>query len=119
MLGAPCRRIQARGSGVGEVFAGRYRRVKELGRGGIGIAHLCLDEKTGEDVVAAASRASEDQDGSRRFVVVKHAWGYLGPIDRADKMMRAENEALKARIEALEKASKPKTVKAAKPGAKP
>ncbi len=32
---------------------------------------------------------------------------------------RDENEALKARIEALEKAAKPKPAKAAKPGAKP
>jgi BMFP domain-containing protein YqiC len=32
---------------------------------------------------------------------------------------RDENEALKARIEALEKAAKPKAAKAAKPGAKP
>ena len=32
---------------------------------------------------------------------------------------RDENEALKARIEALEKATKPKPAKAAKPGAKP
>ena len=32
---------------------------------------------------------------------------------------RDENEALKARIEALEKAAKPKATKAAKPGAKP
>lgn len=61
-----------------DVFEGRYRRVKELGRGGIGIAHLCMDEQTGDKVV------------------VKHAWGYLSPIDRAEKMMRGEDAALRA-----------------------
>ena len=61
-----------------ELFHGRYRRVKELGRGGIGVAHLCVEEGTGERVV------------------VKHAWGYLAPIDRADRAMRAEHEALQA-----------------------
>jgi len=61
-----------------EVFADRYRRVKELGRGGIGIAHLCLDERSGERVV------------------VKHAWGYLSRIDKADRLMRAESAVLQA-----------------------
>ena len=61
-----------------DVFHGRYRRIKELGRGGIGVAHLCRDERTGAEVV------------------VKHAWGWLSRIDKADKTMREENEALKA-----------------------
>lgn len=61
-----------------DVFHDRYARMKELGRGGIGIAHLCRDERTGGNVV------------------VKHAWGWLSPIDKADRTMREENEALKA-----------------------
>ena len=61
-----------------EVFHDRYVRVKEIGRGGVGIAHLCQDKRTGANVV------------------VKHAWGWLAPIDRADKTMREEDEALKA-----------------------
>lgn len=55
------------------VFDGRYRRIRELGRGGAGVAHLCHDERT--DTV----------------VVVKHAWGYLSPIDRADDVIRRES----------------------------
>jgi serine/threonine protein kinase len=60
------------------VFHDRYTRLKELGRGGMGIAHLCRDETTG------------------REVVVKHAWGWLQPIDRTDRRMRAEADALAA-----------------------
>lgn len=60
------------------VFEGRYRRLRELGRGGIGIAHLCHDEK-------------ED-----RLVVVKHAWGYRQPADRADRAMRYEADIMRA-----------------------
>lgn len=59
------------------VFADRYRRVEELGRGGMGIAHLCVDERTGDRVV------------------VKHAWGYLTRIDKADRQVRAEATVLK------------------------
>ena len=55
-----------------DVFAGRYRRVKELGRGGVGIAALCIDEKTGDRVV------------------IKHAWGYLGDPERNDASLREE-----------------------------
>lgn len=44
------------------VFHGRYERVKELGRGGLGIAHLCKDLETGRDVV------------------VKHPWGMKSKI---------------------------------------
>jgi serine/threonine protein kinase len=61
-----------------ETFQGRYRRVKELGRGGIGVAHLCRDEQ-------------ED-----RLVVVKHAWGYLQSPAVTDASMRAEGRAVKA-----------------------
>lgn len=56
-----------------EVFDGRYRWIKELGRGGIGVAHLCADE----------------QDGGRA-VVVKHAWGWNKPIERAEWSLRKE-----------------------------
>lgn len=56
-----------------DVFGGRYRRVKELGRGGMGIAHLCHDEKDGD-----------------REVVVKHAWGWHKPIHRAEGSIRRE-----------------------------
>lgn len=59
-------------------FADRYRRLKEIGRGGIGVVHLCLDEASGDQVV------------------VKHAWGYLTAIESAEKMMRGEDAALRA-----------------------
>lgn len=61
-----------------EVFADRYRWIKELGRGGIGIAHLCEDLQT------------------KSVVVVKHAWGYRTPADRSDKSMRREGEVMQA-----------------------
>lgn len=54
-----------------DVFDGRYRRVKELGRGGMGVAHLCEDE-TG------------------RLVVVKHAWGWTKSIERSESSLRRE-----------------------------
>jgi hypothetical protein len=60
------------------LFHGRYRRVRELGRGGIGIAHLCVDEKDGERVV------------------VKHAWGYFAHPKHTDQGMRREGEILRA-----------------------
>ena len=60
-----------------DVFRGRYRRKKELGRGGVGVAHLCHDEREG------------------RHVVVKHAWGYLQMPDRADRGVRREGEVMK------------------------
>lgn len=54
------------------VFAGRYDRVRELGRGGMGVAHLCRDRDTG------------------RLVVVKHAWGWTKPIEKAEATNRKE-----------------------------
>lgn len=61
-----------------EIFVERYRWIKELGRGGIGIAHLCEDLQT------------------KREVVVKHAWGYRTPAERSDKSMRREGEVMRA-----------------------
>lgn len=54
------------------VFRGRYERIRELGRGGMGVAHLCRDRETGRDVV------------------VKHAWGWNIPIERAEYTNRRE-----------------------------
>lgn len=58
-------------------FADRYERVKLLGRGGMGIAHLCRDTA---------------RDG--RLVVVKHAWGWSAKIERAERTSRREALAL-------------------------
>lgn len=63
-----------------DLFHGRYRRIKELGRGGVGIAHLCHDEET------------------RREVVVKHAWGYVRPARKNDETLRKE-AAILARLD--------------------
>lgn len=62
-----------------ELYAGRYRHLRELGRGGVGIANLCADEKE-----------------AGRLVVVKHAWGYLHRTHQTDKGMRNEGRTLKA-----------------------
>lgn len=59
------------------VFAGRYERVKELGRGGMGIVHLCRDRVTGG------------------LVVVKHSWGWSRPIERAEATNRKEADVLR------------------------
>lgn len=59
-----------------DVFHGRFERVKTLGRGGMGIAHLCRDRHTGRDVV------------------VKHAWGWTSSIEKADRVTRTECVAL-------------------------
>ncbi len=60
-----------------EVFHGRYRRVRELGRGGLGIASLC-----------------EDQDADGRLVVVKRPWGVLNPIESGQRSLAVEIDAL-------------------------
>lgn len=61
-----------------ERFHDRYRWVRELGRGGVGVAHLCVDERLGVEVV------------------VKHAWGYLQPPQGNDSSLRREAETLRA-----------------------
>lgn len=55
------------------LFYGRFERLKELGRGGMGIVHLCRDL---------------EDDG--REVVVKHAWGWTKPIEKAEQGIRQE-----------------------------
>lgn len=58
-------------------FHGRYTRVKELGRGGLGIAHLCTD----------------DAEGGRE-VVVKHPWGVKARIMSGQKAVAMEIQVL-------------------------
>lgn len=60
------------------VYEGRYERLRELGRGGVGIADLCRDRTTGE------------------FVVVKRAWDYLQPFEITETAMRREAETMAA-----------------------
>ncbi|MGB0652167.1 MAG: serine/threonine protein kinase [Thermoplasmatota archaeon] len=55
-----------------EVFAGRYERIREIGRGSMGIAHLCKDRQTGQEVI------------------VKHAWGVLNSIRTGQKATAIE-----------------------------
>lgn len=56
-----------------DVFDGRFRRVRELGRGGLGVAHLCEDlERPGAEVV------------------VKHPWGVVQDIERGQKAIAIE-----------------------------
>lgn len=59
------------------VFHGRYERVKDLGRGGMGIVHLCKDLQA---------------DGET--VVVKHAWGWTNHVEKAERVNRIEAAAL-------------------------
>ncbi|MGH2667632.1 MAG: protein kinase domain-containing protein, partial [bacterium] len=61
-----------------DVWRGRYRRVRELGRGSLGVAHLCLD-----------------LDERERPVVLKHPWGVLHPIDRGQRAIAREVRALR------------------------
>lgn len=60
------------------LWESRYERARELGRGGLGVAHLCHDRVTGVDVV------------------VKHAWGVLHPIARGQSAIAREAQALAA-----------------------
>lgn len=60
------------------VFAGRYERVEELGRGGMGVVYLC-----------------EDLERARDRVVIKHAWGWSKPIEKAERTLRREAAALR------------------------
>lgn len=55
------------------VFAARYEVVKELGRGGVGVAYLCRDR---------------DEGGAE--VVVKRAWDFLQPYRVTEAAMRRE-----------------------------
>ncbi|MBW3584087.1 MAG: protein kinase [Euryarchaeota archaeon] len=59
-------------------FADRYVRIQELGRGGLGIAHLCHDR--------------EDDDHP---VVVKHPWGIKSGIDSGQKAIAHEIHLIK------------------------
>lgn len=60
-----------------ELAGGRYQIVKELGRGGVGIAWLARDRDTG------------------RELVVKRAWDYFAPIETTDALLRAEVEVMR------------------------
>lgn len=61
-----------------DVFADRYETVRELGRGGIGVAWLCRDRTTDH------------------LVVVKHAWGYFREAHRCDEYVRKEADVMRA-----------------------
>lgn len=63
-----------------EAFGGRFRALRELGRGGMGVATLC-----------------EDLQGGGRCVV-KRAWDFLHPLAMAEDALRAEARTL-ARLE--------------------
>lgn len=54
------------------ILRGRYERLEELGRGGVGVADLCRDLETGARVVA------------------KRAWDFYGPMDRVEARLREE-----------------------------
>ncbi len=58
-------------------FQERYQVIKELGRGGVGVAWLCKDTKQGGEVV------------------VKHAWNYFHPTRVTDVFMRKEADVMR------------------------
>lgn len=58
------------------VYADRYERLKELGRGGVGIADLARDRDSG------------------RLVVVKRAWSWLLPAEVTEAAMRRERDVM-------------------------
>lgn len=60
-----------------EFAGGRYQTVRELGRGGVGIAWLARERDTG------------------RELVVKRAWDYFAPIEKADALLRAEMDVMR------------------------
>lgn len=60
------------------VFVGRYEKIKELGRGGQGIAWLARD------------RAASGPD----LVVIKHAWNFVQSFRRCEAGLRAEAEVM-------------------------
>jgi len=62
-----------------ELLDGRFRLLRELGRGGVGIAWLCVD--------AHAPPGAPP-------VVVKHAWNWSGPLPARDARIRAEADTL-------------------------
>lgn len=61
-----------------EIFDGRYRRLRELGRGGLGIVHLC-----------------EDLEEDGRELVVKHPWGVKNHITGGQKSLAREVRAMR------------------------
>ncbi len=63
---------------IPDVFAGRYERVEELGRGTVGVAWRCRDLDDPDD----------------REVVVKHAWNWTGAFERRDGNLRDEADLL-------------------------
>lgn len=60
-----------------EVFAGRFERIRQLGRGGMGIVWLCRDLE------------HEDQR-----VAVKHAWNWKTSFEKAEASIREEAKLL-------------------------
>lgn len=60
-----------------DVFGGRYARIKELGRGGVGVAYLCEDRERGERLV------------------VKRPWEYFTTLAKADEYLRAEADVMR------------------------
>ncbi|MEM1414005.1 MAG: serine/threonine-protein kinase [Myxococcota bacterium] len=52
---------------AGELFAGRYRVVREVGRGGMGVVYLAHDERVGDDVALKVLPASFDPRARERL----------------------------------------------------